>query len=138
MKNEKISDLKFILENKNINLDFERDLLNLLDIVENDLEDQNKDFILKITEKILDFLLKNSLKVASKDIMKKSCLIIKELDLKQKKITRNIDASLLILNQDMAIRDAANALKEITQKVENYKKVEPETYKLSRNYFKDL
>lgn len=135
---KKIEDLRFILNNKKINLKFKEDLLDLLNLVEKRLEDENKDLILKITEELLNFLLKKPLTIIYKDIIKKSCLIIKDLGLKDRKINRNIKASLLILNQDQAVKDAAEALKEITKKVEDYKKTTPKSYKLSKDYFENL
>lgn len=133
-----ISDLEFIFDHEKDTFSdkIKNDISQLICLVKkgNTIQDE---FVLNLSKKMLDLLLQEKLSLSSKEVLRKTSLLIDSLDLKKTEINRNIKAIMLILEQDLSIREAAKSLKVLLQKVNELQNATPESYKLSRYYFEN-
>lgn len=133
-----INDLKFLTKRENKFPDsIQSEIEKFISILEEGRELENKDFFVSFSNNLLDFILQNKINFYSADVIKKIITLINTVKVGED-ASRNFNAAEVIIKQDLAVREAAKGLHRLTQEVKDLKKATPESYKLSRDYFKNL
>jgi len=133
-----IKDLKFLIKRENKFPDnIQSEIEKFISILEEGRELESKDFFVSFSNNLLDFILQNEINLYFTDVIKKTITLI-DTAFVGEDASRNFNAVEVIIKQDLAVREAAEGLHRLSQKVKDFKDATPEAYKLSRDYFKNL